>query len=301
MNPSLDAPSSTASRLAPIRRFFDRIVAWVDAQTAFRRRIPIRARVALFGAGVVAATVVVFGVAVYYLVEGNLVAQQETSLSQRGDQIWVSVERARGVPRVISPFAACDLNSSADVFLQLLSSTQASQGSTCTVKGIEPQWPSSAFDSVPVDRGVIKVVQPNNGPLVRAYIRAWTRPDFGSSGYMIVGQPTFAIEDQLAGLRAFLLLGALLSLFVAGAASWLVAGRALRPLDAMASTAEDIGRTQDLSRRLPENAPNDEVGRLQHSFNQMLRQLEDAYLRLRSALVAQRRFVADASHELRTP
>jgi signal transduction histidine kinase len=69
----------------------------------------------------------------------------------------------------------------------------------------------------------------------------------------------------------------------------------------MASTAEDIGRTQDLSRRLPENAPDDEVGRLQKSFNQMLRQLEDAYHRLQSALVAQRRFVADASHELRTP
>src|SRR5207245_11156433 len=69
----------------------------------------------------------------------------------------------------------------------------------------------------------------------------------------------------------------------------------------MATTAEDIGRTQDLSRRLPETEPADEVGRLQHSFNQMLRQLEDAYHRLQSALVAQRRFVADASHELRTP
>jgi signal transduction histidine kinase len=69
----------------------------------------------------------------------------------------------------------------------------------------------------------------------------------------------------------------------------------------MSSTAEDIGRTQDLSRRLPESAPDDEVGRLQKSFNQMLRQLEDAYHRLQSALVAQRRFVADASHELRTP
>ena len=69
----------------------------------------------------------------------------------------------------------------------------------------------------------------------------------------------------------------------------------------MAGTAEDIGRTQDLSRRLPVGGSNDEVGRLQRSFNQMLRQLEDAYLRLRSALFAQRRFVADASHELRTP
>jgi signal transduction histidine kinase len=81
----------------------------------------------------------------------------------------------------------------------------------------------------------------------------------------------------------------------------LVAGRALRPLDAMATTAEEIGQTQDLSRRLPEGSVDDEIGRLQRSFNQMLRQLEDAYQRLQSALVAQRRFVADASHELRSP
>jgi signal transduction histidine kinase len=118
---------------------------------------------------------------------------------------------------------------------------------------------------------------------------------------MLVGQTTLAIDQQLEGLRLFLIAGALLSLLGAGALSWLVAGRALRPLDEMASTAEDIGRTQDLSRRLPAIPVNDEVGRLQRSFNLMLRQLEDAYLRLRSALTAQRRFVADASHELRTP
>src|SRR5207253_4803294 len=105
----------------------------------------------------------------------------------------------------------------------------------------------------------------------------------------LVGQPLVGIKSQLEGLRLFLIAGAILSLVGAGAASWLVAGRALRPLDAMATTAEDIGRTQDLSRRLPEGGPNDEVGRLQRSFNQMLRQLEAGYQRLRSALLAQPR------------
>jgi signal transduction histidine kinase len=144
-------------------------------------------------------------------------------------------------------------------------------------------------------------VQPPNGPLIHAYVRAWNRPDLGVSGYLLVGQPLFGIQSQLDALRLFLIAGAFLAIAGAGAASWFVAGRALRPLVAMSSTAEDIGRTQDLSRRLPESEPDDEVGRLQRSFNQMLRQLEDTYVRLRSALVAQRRFVADASHELRTP
>ncbi|TMD64722.1 MAG: HAMP domain-containing protein, partial [Chloroflexi bacterium] len=136
---------------------------------------------------------------------------------------------------------------------------------------------------------------------MRVYVRAVSSPGGGVSAYVLVGQPLVGIQNQLDGLRLFLIAGAVLSLIGAAAASWFVAGRVLRPLVSMASTAEDIGRTQDLSRRLPEGGTNDEVGRLQQSFNQMLRQLEDAYQRLRSALIAQRRFVADASHELRTP
>ena len=300
MNPSIGDRASIADRVQPLRATARRVGRWLDRETSFRGRLSIRGRVALFGAGVVAATVVVFSLAVYYLVKDNLVNQQVTSLNQHGDQAWISLEHGR-VPRVISPFGSSDLNSSGDMFLQVFTDNQASEGSTGTINNIPPRWPSSTFDGVGVDRSIIKVVQPQGGPPVRAYLRAWARPDLGLSGYLIVGQPTFAIDDQLAGLRLFLFLGALLSLVAAGAASWLVAERALRPLDDMASTAEAIGRTQDLSRRLPVTETDDEVGRLQRSFNQMLGQLDDAYTRLRSALTAQRRFVADASHELRTP
>jgi len=252
----------------------------------------------MFGAGVVAVAVVVFGLVVYYLAQGNLVQQQDANLRQRGDQVWLFVERGG---RFVRGFPPVDVSTSSDPFVQVFSAQQASLVSSGTVGNIDPSWPSRTFAGIPSDRGVTKEIQPVNGPPVRAYVRALVAPDLTPAGYIIVGQATFAVENQLAGLRLFLIAGALLSLLGAGAASWFVAGRALRPLDAMASTAEDIGRTQDLSRRLPEGGTNDEVGRLERSFNQMLRQLEDAYQRLRSALIAQRRFVADASHELRTP
>jgi len=250
---------------------------------------------------VVALTVVTFSVVVYYLVQNNLVAQQTTTLIQRGDQVWGFLQRGPRFARAISPFPPVDLNRSSEIFLQFFSPQQASEGSTGYIKGIDPEWPSSTFVNVPTDRGVIRTIRPTGGPLVRAYLRAVPDVDGTIAGYMIVGQPTFAIDDQLGDLRLVLIGGILLSLLGAGVLSWLVAGRALRPLEEMATTAEEIGRTQDLSRRLPTIPADDEVGRLQRSFNQMLRQLEDAYLRLRSALTAQRRFVADASHELRTP
>lgn len=295
MSSSVDRPASAATPFASLRRSLDRIGQWTDDHTAFRQRIPIRARIALFGAVVVAVTVVVFSVFMYVSVYGNLTQQRDASLRQQGDRLWLQLTSGRPF-RPGGSYPATDLNTTSAQFVEFSLSSDLPTFSTGTIKDQAPIMPDRLLKSASVDQWRLDTVKPKDGPLMRVYIRA-----VGPSGYILVGQPLFGIEDQLRGLRLFLFAGVLLSLLGAAAASWYVAGRALRPLDAMASTAEDIGRTQDLSRRLPESAPDDEVGRLQKSFNQMLRQLEDAYHQLQSALVAQRRFVADASHELRTP
>ena len=300
MNLPLGGRFRIADRLSPIRRLPAQFAAWLDARTQSLERIPIRGRIATFGATVVAVTVVVFSVLVYVLVERSLHSQQDTALTRRGNVVWSILQAGGGFPR--GPFRlSTDLNSSIEPLTEVFDTNGTPILWTETIDGIAPRFPSSLLQSASIREGTISNVTPLSGPLLRVYVRAVGGPGLGTVGYVLVGQSQTSIAQQLAGLRLFLIGGALLSLVGAGAASWLVAGRALRPLDAMADTAEDIGRTQDLSRRLPEGRTDDEVGRLQRSFNQMLRQLEDAYLRLRSALIAQRRFVADASHELRTP
>lgn len=82
------------------------------------------------------------------------------------------------------------------------------------------------------------------------------------------------------------------ALVLAGAASWLVAGRVLAPIRLVRQTAERIGES-DLTRRL-EVAGADDVAALAHTFNHMLDRLE-------SAFTAQRRFLDEVAHELRTP
>jgi signal transduction histidine kinase len=74
---------------------------------------------------------------------------------------------------------------------------------------------------------------------------------------------------------------------------WLVVGRALRPVERIRRTVTEI-TAADLSRRVPQPAARDEIGQLAHTMNDMLGRLEDSARR-------QRRFVADASHELRSP
>lgn len=85
----------------------------------------------------------------------------------------------------------------------------------------------------------------------------------------------------------------LLSVVVASLGGWWLAGRALRPVRAMAEAAERITGSQS-GGRLPVAPAADEFARLGERFNALLDRLD-------GALVQQRRFLAEAAHELRTP
>ena len=74
---------------------------------------------------------------------------------------------------------------------------------------------------------------------------------------------------------------------------WLIAGRVLRPLRTITTTARDISAT-NLHRRLALEGPNDEFKELGDTFDGLLGRLEQSFQ-------SQRQFVANASHELRTP
>lgn len=88
-------------------------------------------------------------------------------------------------------------------------------------------------------------------------------------------------------------LGIPLAALLAALGGYLMAGRSLAPVGAMAEQARQI-TSESLGRRLPNPNPHDELGRLATVFNQTLQRLQDSFDALR-------RFTADASHELRTP
>jgi len=262
--------------------------------------VSIRARIALFGAAVVALTVLLFGLVVYFPVERQLWAQQDQELRDRGRALAFRFESPifRGGDITFRAPIQFDLRTSPEPFTEILNGAGTPLISTGLLNDTMPAIPSDVLRRASPD--TLATITERDIAL-RVYVRQWNRPDLGLSGYVVAGRPDMAIAHLLATLRIFLIVGALLSLLAALAATLLVAGRALKPLVSMAGAAEEIGRTQDLSRRLPEHGADDEVGRLTTSFNKMLQQLQDAYSRLQGALAAQRRFVADASHELRTP
>ena len=113
-------------------------------------------------------------------------------------------------------------------------------------------------------------------------------------GALFVAAPLNRIEATIERWRMVLAAAVVGTSGVAAAVGWFLAAKAMRPVDQMTQAARAIGRTTDFSRRLPQPAQHDELGRLASTFNDMLDQLAEAY-------GTQKRFLADASHELRTP
>jgi signal transduction histidine kinase len=115
-----------------------------------------------------------------------------------------------------------------------------------------------------------------------------------SETVVVVAGASLEDRDEALGLlRNQLLLGGPLALGLASLAAYLLAGAALRPVEAMRTRAAEISaRAPGL--RLPQPGGDDEVARLARTLNEMLGRLEES-------LTRQRRFVAEASHELRTP
>lgn len=110
---------------------------------------------------------------------------------------------------------------------------------------------------------------------------------------IVVGR---SIEPEMLELRrlALLLLGSgagILALGLAG--GWMVASRAMRPIENISATAQKIS-SGDLSQRIPQEETESELGRLVNILN-------STFTRLETAFSEQARFTADVSHELRTP
>ena len=110
--------------------------------------------------------------------------------------------------------------------------------------------------------------------------------------------------DDFAGATSALIRTLLIAgggvLLVGGAVTWWTVRRAMAPIEEMVDTAEAIA-AGDLTQRVPDRGTENELGRLGVSLNEMLSHIEKAVDTERDAKDRLRRFVADASHELRTP
>ena len=135
----------------------------------------------------------------------------------------------------------------------------------------------------------------SGGPEFR--VRASTLP---AGGQLVIAVP---LDDTVATLHRLLAIEAAVTvaaLMAAALLGWWLVRVGLHPLGEVEATADAIA-DGDLDRRVPGDDAKTEVGRLALAFNTMLGRIQDAFSARDATEARLRRFVADASHELRTP
>jgi len=258
----------------------------------------LRLRLTLWYTGILAATLLLVSLIVYFTLSFILNQQTEQFLNARAQQYTRALVAAGGPGRGPEFLRSQIAQFNPDTYAQFV----LADGTPLTRTTNLPS-------GLPVDQQVINQAL-NSGRAEQTVHLGDTvlRIDsFGVTynnqpfGVLQLGRDITQTESSLAFLREVLIVAGSGGLLVAFGAGWFLARQALRPIGRIARTAQDIGDSRDFSRRVDYNGPQDELGRLASAFNNMLGHIQAAYQQIEHALAAQRRFVADASHELRTP
>ena len=272
------------------------VVEMADMHYSAVSQMKIRWRLTWFGIGFTALVLVGFILLISLLVAGTAQTEQDDLLSGAVDEAAAALSTVDGsqlqpsVPPVLP-----DSSTSDQPFLTVFDDTGGVYYTTGTVNGSPLELPMTV-----VEEALVTGASTASFLGVRTQVRRWESDDVGV-GVVAASQSERVVDEQLTSLRVFLGIFGLIALIAAAIGAWFMAGRALRPLKALALTTDGIGTTGDLSHRLPSVAQDDEVGALTGSFNSMLAGLEAARTERDLTIDAQKRFVADASHELRSP
>lgn len=261
----------------------------------------IRTRLTLWYVGLLALLLIVFGVALYTTVYVTSYQEVDRSLQQRAGDIQASLAT---VITLQDDFAAiirrgglvlpnADVFSNGEIYVQLRSldgniiSRSGNLGNQYLVIPPDQHERARRGETVPSDFTV-------NKTRLRAYVAPIVIKSGDVIGYIELAQSLRQVDNTLRDLATLIIVSIAAGLVVAAFGGWFIAGNILGPIDRVTLTAQKITRARDLGRRIDVPPTVDEVGRLAMTFNEMLARIEELFS-------AQQRFVADVSHELRSP
>jgi len=257
-----------------------------------RFRRSLRARLVAAAGGSIIAAVALFGGAAVLLVRHELLGSLDSALRDRALEVS---ELAVSAPAVLNAPGALESSASGRQIVvevidsrgRILARSLALGATLLPQNRLLRQAIASGrtgFEDVEVDDRPYRLYA---APIPQAFGPA-------AGGAVLAGSDTSDISETIGHLGLLVTLSGVGAALIAVLAAALLTGRSLRPLRRLALAGTEIERTADPSRRLPDTGSEDEIGQLTGVLNRMLGALE-------ASSEGERRFLADASHELRTP
>ncbi len=263
---------------------------WSPVREGLRRVWPagVRARTAILAALVVTVALIAGAIALVAITRSSLTDSARDRAVAKAEAV-AELARAGAVE--------AELPGTGDVLAQLIDDSGAVIAATRNIDfggplSGEPARGGLVVETVAeIEQGESELVLDGfDGPFVVAVIP--TQLD-GSPAQAVAVASLAAVDRTTSTLVPLLVVGVPLLAGLVALTSWHLVGRSFRPIESMRAEAESISLS-DLDRRIPAPASQDEIRRLADTLNRMLARLEHA-------VAQQRRFVADASHELKSP
>jgi signal transduction histidine kinase len=252
------------------------------------RRLTRTVRFRLTALASVIVAVVLLGAALALVVVQTdlLVDQLDDRLTQRADDL-ASLARTGELPEIVGGVNDDTVSQVVASDGEVLAASPALDGVQSIVDPSEPLRTRPRDATLPIDddtyrlasRYIFSTGAGGDGERERTSIHVASALDDVRESASLLARSLAAIVPAIVAVVAAL--------------AWWITGRMLRPVEAIRSEVADIGAT-DLHRRVPEPRTGDEIARLARTMNAMLDRVEDGVRR-------QQQFVADASHELRSP
>lgn len=242
-------------------------------RTGSRRRAGIRVRITAVAASVVALALLVGAIGFWFTLRTALYGQLDAAAQQDAAAFAEQVDTA-------GPASLPDVDD--DRFWQVID-----VDSGAVVAASDAAEGFGALADREGDTPGLMLLDADEAPFVTAVEQD------GRDWIVVAGRSTEEVDSTLATVGILLAVSVPLVAGVVALTTWFAVGRSLAPVERMRQQVEKMSAS-DLSRRVDEPETRDEIGRLAHTMNGMLGRLEDSQ-------AAQRRFVSDASHELKSP
>ncbi|SLM47529.1 Heavy metal sensor histidine kinase [Nitrospira japonica] len=256
--------------------------------------MPLRLRLTLWYGSALALVLIIFSTVLYLVTARNLRDSVDQSLEETAAAAVRSLEERGFLPLINEEELMSQFPELAriDKFFQIFSPSGTITIRSPNVKQHELPLSRQALEVAFTGRTIFESAKyPKEPPLRLISVPIIYRSNLL---YIVqVGTSMESVEQTLNRLLLVLLVTTPVALTISLAGGWFLAGRALRPVDAITLAAQRIAGG-DLTQRLNVPTSADEIGRLAGTFNNMIARLETSFRQIRQ-------FSSDASHELRTP
>ena len=252
---------------------------------------PIRLRLTLWYVLLLAVILALFSAGLYIALRNSLRTNLDDALDSRATTVLSGLTLAGDTPQLpASAATGIEPPDAGEQFLRVYDRAGHLVADTSAASGARPLGAANVqtvLAGATLQRSVSSSTE-SYRVLVVPIVR-----DGAVVGALEVGQSQVDVTDTLGALLVIIAIAYPLTLLIASFGGLFLARRALAPIDHVTRLARRV-TAEDLSQRLNLTLPDDEVGRLARTFDEMIARLDDAFAR-------QRQFTADASHELRTP